>query len=275
MNNRIYRSLAVVAATMVLAGCGSVSYNGKVDVVGIGAGAKPMHTDTNYVEKAKVQDIHLLYADKIKIKEQDASKTVKYIAGDALVKEYSGEPKLLVDYLNAYQKLSNLVLIVDKNGVVAWEGKLKTTDFDNATGVYDYGLTGADRMSFNDAMEKFVAEGDEAEEYDAEKTPKFPKDNTESLMSGFSYATKYPFLFVKLEDMSFTDANGKEVHLSEFTQNGKPAVLIFYMAEGKKSRDIHDDLSMASSLLHGFSSDTKTVKPEVLLESIEKRYFQK
>ena len=268
-----------VVLSSILIGCGPASYSGMVDVVGVGVGPKVKSADSHFVDQTKLASINVLYADKIKIKEQKVSKTVKYVAGGSLVKEYSGEPELLAKYFNSVQlRDDNLVLIVDKNGVVAWEGHLRTTDFKNAFGVDDYGITGEDKISFDEAMSKFVGDGEEAEDYKKDKKIIFPKNNKEGFISGFNYDKRNPFLFVKLSDMSFTSPDGGTVNLSKFTSDGKPSVLIFYPSHGKKEADLNEDMGMAVdafNMLRGKAVSKKRPSPARLLKAIEDTYLTK
>jgi len=274
MKNLITKIVLSGTAIAVMSGCGPASYNDRVNVVAVGAGHKPKATDRNYVDDKKLPDVQVYYTPNLKIKEQNASATVKYIAGDALVKEYSGEPKLMVDYLKAYHSFDNMVLILDKNGVVAWSGAFKGDDIRNAQGVYDYGITGAKFISFDEAMEKFVIDEDEAE-FDEDKKIKFPTDNKSSFLAGFSYAGKYPLLMTKLPDMKF----GK-TSLSEIRKNHKPTVIVFFMAaDEKQEKTLANDINKVQNLM-GFvtgsgSSDEKIPAPQKVLTEIEKIYFKK
>jgi len=279
---KIKNSLMSMAVVLTLAGCGPATYNGKVDLVGVGAGPKPTRTDRHYIDPAKVPNSHLLYADKIQEKEQDVSTTVKYVVGDALIKEYSGEPQLLVDYLNAHQKLDNLVLILDKNGVVAWSSHFRTSNIADTIGIYDYGLMGEDRMSFSEAMEKFVGDLDEAEDYKPEKKIFIPKDNTDTFMSGFSRDKKYPFLFTKLnelKDAEFTNIDGQKVKLSSLINDNKPTILIFYKSKAAKDEaSLQKDIDMAKdvfNMLKGGSTSSNSVPaPQIILQNVETTIFK-
>ena len=267
----------LLAGTVALAisGCAGKSYIGKVDVLGVGAGPQVSASDPNYIDSSMLSDIVVAYTPKLQIKEQDVGKNVKYVAGDALVKEYSGEPKLLADYLNSYQSMTNKILILDKNGVVAWSGYFKG-DIKSSQGVYDYGITGVDRMPFDEAMEKFVIDGDEAD-FDEEKTIAFPKGNKESLLSGFSYSKKYPLLFTKLPDMKVTNAQGQTISTQELSNNGKPTVLILYMSKGKEEASLTGDVQKVRDVVDMFSgrSAQKAAKPQQVLTDMQQNYFSK
>jgi len=272
---RLMQVALVVVVAFLGSGCAQKSYVGKVDVVGIGAGPKPVAQNKNSVVPSKLNKVSLLYADKIKVEKQKTSKPVAYLAGRSLVKKYSGEPKFLVDYLNAYQSLDNKILIIDKNGVVAWAGYARTDNIKNAQGVYDYGLTGVDSMSFAEAMEKFVIDEDEAEDYDADK-----KFNFEELKASlFSRSDRHPLLFTKLPDMQFISEDGKSVRLSQFVNNHKPTVLLFYMSKADNTRSLIDDVNKAASMVKMFSggesSGTGEKTPEKILEDIQTYYLTK
>lgn len=263
------------AVALSMSACAGKTYMGKVDVVGIGAGAKSATKNANTVNDAMLADIVVAYTPNLITKEQKVNETVKYVAGDALIKEYSGEPKLLADYLNAYQSLNNKILILDKNGVVAWSGFYKG-NIKGSRGVYDYGITGADFMPFDEAMEKFVIDGDEAD-FDDEKVISFPKTNKDSLLSGFSYSKKYPLLFTKLPDMKVVTTSGKTVSTNRLAKDGKPTVLVLYMSKGKSDKNLASDIDKARNLVGMFTGDTvaKDAAPQKVLQDIQTSYFSK
>ncbi|QSZ42889.1 hypothetical protein GJV85_12480 [Sulfurimonas aquatica] len=262
--------LIITGITLFMSGCfAEKSYLGKVDVIGVGAGAKPVNPDMNHVEKAMLPNIMVATTPELQVQEQDVHTNVKYVLGDTLTKEYSGEPKMLADYLNAYSVLLNKVYIIDKNGVVAWSGSFKDNDIENAQGVYDYGLTGADRISFDEAMEKFVLDGDEAD-FDDDKVVEFPKDNTDSFLSGFSYSKKYPMLLTKFPDMEVLNSHGDKVSMSSLSNNGKPTVVVLYMSKAPDS-SMFADVSRIQSMFTGESNSR--VSPQKVLQRIEEVYF--
>jgi len=269
--------LLVVAIPLFMSGCmAEKTYLGKVDVVGIGAGAKPVNSDSYNIDKSRLSNITVTNTPNIKITEQDVSKTVKYVAGEALVKSYTGEPKLLVEYLNSYQELSNKVLILDKAGIVAWSGSFKNNDIQSANGVYDYGFTGVDRMSFGEAMEKYVLD-EELADYDDEKTIVFPNSNTDSFMSGFSSSKKFPFLLAKLPEMKVIDSNKNEISISSLANNGKPTLLIFYMSKQRDMNNLIDDTAKVGNMAKMFTgnSASRDVRPQEILNNIQTIYFTK
>lgn len=270
----LFRTLLLVAIGLSMSACfAEKTYMGKVDVVGIGAGHKPTSSDANSINKSTLKNITVTYADKIKIEEQDVSKNTKYVVGEALTKEFSGEPKFLVDYLNVHQSLDNKVIILDKNGVVAWSGRFSTADVTKANGAYDYGITGIDRMYFDDAMKKFVLDGDEAAEYDEDKKIIFTQD----ISSMFSNSGKHPLLFTKLPNIKVSNTDGLELNLSSLIKNGKPTVLVFYMSQAAK-RDLIKDVGNAINVVNMFSgvdSNTETLRPQRVLQSIQEIYFVK
>ena len=259
-------------AIAIMSGCGPSSYNGLVNVVAVGAGEKPTtKSDRNYVDTSSLPNIVVFHTPNLKIKEQKVSKNVKYIAGEALEKEYSGEPKIMVDYLNAYQNIDNKVLILDKKGIVAWSGAFKTNNITSAVGVYDYGLTGAKRMSFSDAMEKFVLDQDEAE-FDEDKKIKFPQGNKDSFAAGFSYAGKYPLLMTKFPDMKLGTTT-----LSAIESNNKPTVLVFFMSKDTQSGTMQADVNKVTNMIGAFTGAAKvgSPKPQKVLNDIEEIYLKK
>ncbi|MEA3499554.1 MAG: hypothetical protein U9R41_00815 [Candidatus Marinimicrobia bacterium] len=275
MKNLMKLALVFLIGLMVI-GCSS-SYVGKVDVIGVGAGEKPTSHDRHFVNESQVKNIKVTHTPNIKFKEQDVSENVKFVAGDALIKEFSGDPQLMVDYLNYSQKFNNLVLILDKNGVVAWEGYVKFLDFTNAFGVSSYGLTGPKRISFHEAMETFIGKEKKAKKYKEDKKIEFPKNNKESFAKGFSYEKKYPFLFTKLPDMGFTTLDGNKIQLSKFSENGKPTVLVFYMSQAKKTANASAELKMAADALKMLTNSGKRNEiplPNELLKQIEDIYFK-
>lgn len=269
--------LFFISMTLLMSGCfAEKTYIGKVDVIGIGAGQKSATGDAHSIEKKQLSNITVAYASDIQITEQKVNKTVKYVAGDALSKSYSGTPTLLVDYLNSYQSLSNKVLILDKNGVVAWSGNFKSRDIQSANGVFDYGFTGPDRMTFGEAMEKYVLD-EETADYDDEKKIVFPKGNTEHFTSAFSYSSKYPFLLAKFPDMSLVDSNGKAVSVSALATNGKPTVLVFYMSKAPSTDTLANDVNKAASIAGMFSGNIGSdapLYPHNILQSIQTIYFK-
>ncbi len=268
--------VTLILLGIIVNACSS-SYLGQVDIVGVGAGEKPTTQDKYYIDPDQIDHIVLTYTPGLKSKEQEVSKGVKFVAGEALVKNFSGQPQLMVDYLNFHQKFDNLVLVLDKNGVVAWEGHLKFLDFGNAYGVSKYGLTGPKRIHFGEAMETYVGKEKKAKKYKKDKKIKFPKNNKESFAQGFSYAKKYPFLFTKLPEMEFTTIDGELVRLSQYTENKKPTVLVFYMAQGKKERDLGDAVQLATDVgkvLRGGEASHKVSRPQVLLKKIENVYLK-
>ncbi|MBD3823712.1 MAG: hypothetical protein IE916_04305 [Epsilonproteobacteria bacterium] len=270
---RFFKYLSVLFMALMLSGCmAEKSYLGNVNVVGVGAGAKPAKTDVNYVDAGKYNHSIVVYTPNIAITEQKTNDTVKYVAGDALVKSFSGEPSMMVAYLNAYQAFKNKALIIDKNGVVAWSGAFRGNDIENANGTYDYGITGEKRMTFKEAMEKFVL-NEEVTDFDKDKVIEFPQGNGEKFLSGFSYAKRHPLLFTKLPDMKFIGEKG-EITLSQILSNKKPTVLIFYMAQGERARNLGDDLSQASYLL-GVSEAPVVTTPAAVLQQIESIYLSK
>jgi len=56
---KVKNSLLSIAAVLMLVGCGPATYTGKVDLVGIGAGAKPAKDDSYYIDPNKVPNSHL------------------------------------------------------------------------------------------------------------------------------------------------------------------------------------------------------------------------
>lgn len=271
---KLVNYLLIVVATLLMSGCAAKSYVGKVDMVAIGAGAKAVSTsDKQYINENALPGIVVGYTPNLSITEQGTSDTVKYVAGEALIKTYSGEPKFLADYLNSYQKIENKVLILDKNGVVAWSGHFSGTDINSAKGIYDYGLTGKDYMPFNEAMEKFVID-EETTDYDEDKKIEFPKGNKESFMSGFSYSKKFPLLFTKLPNMTIESSKGS-VDLSNTISNNKPTVLVFFMSQGDSGESLLKDVAKAKDLFNmvrGKASDKKAPTPNMVLKQLQDTY---
>lgn len=270
----LFNYALIVVALLFMSGCAAKTYVGKVDVVGIGAGAKPTTVDRQYILESSLPNVVIGYTPNLSVVEQNVSDTTKYIVGDALVKTYTGEPKFLVDYLNSYQNLENKVLILDKNGVIAWSGSFSGNDINSANGVYDYGLTGIDRMSFAEAMEKFVL-NEETTDFDNDKKIEFPKGNKESFLSGFSYSKKYPLLFTKLPNMNITGSNG-DIDLSKIIGNKKPTVLVFFMSQAKKSTDLMDDVGKVKDMFdmaRGKSASQKAPTPEMVLKQLQDIYL--
>lgn len=272
--NRFFNYGLILSIAILLSGCfAEKSYMGKVNFVGVAAGPQPEKVDPNYVNVKSFPHVQVVYTPGISVEEQKANDTVKYVAGDALVKTYRGEPQMMVDYLNAYQGMQYKVLILDKNGVVAWSGKFGKSGVQDAQGVYDYGLTGEDRSSFDEAMEKYVLDGEESEDFDSDKKLEFPKGNKSSFMAGFSWSKRNPFLFTKLPDMKFQGVNG-EVTLSQIMSNKKPTVLIFFMAKGAHERSLSDDISTAAYLM-GRGGAAGVMPPDRIFQDIENVYFAK
>ncbi len=270
--------LLVLSMALLMSGCfAEKSYMGKVDVIGIGAGAKPATQDAHSLDSTKLSNITVAYAPDIKVKEQAVSDTVKYVVGDALTKEYSGEPKLLVDYLNFSQNLTNKVLILDKNGVVAWSGFFENYDIQNAKGVYDYGIMGVDRMSFDEAMQKYVLD-EELADCDDEKKIIFPKGNIEKLAAGFSNSKYHPFVLAKFPDISLVDSNGKTLSIAKLAHNGKPTVLVFYMSKAPNKNTLGNDIDKVADIASTFTSkihhSVAPVYPQNILEKIQTVYFK-
>ena len=255
---KIILSGVVVA---LMSGCGPSSYNGLVNVVAVGAGEKPTSvSDKNYVETESLPNIIVYHTPGIKIKEQDVSTKTKYIAGDALTKEYTGAPSLLVDYLNKYHSLDNKVLILDTRGVVAWSGYFRGSDVTQAMGVYDYGLLGTDRISFDEAMGKYVMDKEDAEEYKKDKKIVFTDDE------------KYPFLFAKYPNMRVGNND-----LSKVISNNKPSVLIFFMSKDTSEGTLSGDVDSVVNAVKFFSGQesSSSLTPQSVLQNIEDVYFEK
>ncbi len=252
--------LSAVAIAM-FSGCGPSSYNGLVNVVAVGAGEQPKSVnDRNYINKNSLPNIVVYHTPNIKINEQNVSTNTKYLIGNALSREFSGEPKILVNYLNKYQSLDNKVLILDKNGVVAWSGHFRGTDVTKSMGVYDYGFMGSDSIPFGEAMEKFVLDADNAEEYKKDKKNIFNDDN------------KYPFLFTKYPNMQLGSTN-----ISEITSNNKPTVLVFFMSKDNSKNTLANDINKVSNFIGGFSGrvSSNSPTPQNVLKDIQDTYFEK
>ena len=176
----------IALAAILMSGCATKSYVGMVDVVAIGVGAKPTTVeDKQYIQEDALSGIVIGYTPNISMKEVDIglNDTAKKVLGK--FKKYSGEPVFFAEYMNSFHSdtKETQLLILDKNGVVAWRAFVRR-DINKMDGISDYGLTGVDTMSFEDAMEEFVLEEENAD-FDDEKKIEFPKDGEGSVMNLF------------------------------------------------------------------------------------------
>lgn len=259
----------IVGLALFASGC-STSYLGKVDVMGVGIGSKSVDTsDTQYVDESRLNNISVAYTPEIEIIEQKVSKTAKFVAGEALTKEYKGEPEMLSAWMNEAQGVVNAALLIDKNGVVAWHGYFRGSDVTQSLGVEGYSLFGgAKRITFDEAIKKYVGDLDK-QDFEEDKVIKFEK-------GFFDYGKEGPFVYTKLPDFEVTKTDGKIININSLVKNGKPTLLVFFMAKGKEEADLMDVVKTTrniASVLQGGEMDSGPVVPQQLFTNIEKTYL--
>lgn len=259
----------IAGLALFASGC-STSYLGKVDVMGVGIGHKSVDTtDSQYVDESSLSNISVAYTPDIEVVEQKVSETTKYIAGEALTKEYKGEPQMLSAWMNEAQGIVNAALLIDKNGVVAWHGYLRRSDVSQALGVEGYSLFGGTkRISFDEAIKKYVGDLDE-QDFEEDKVLKFEK-------GFFDYGKEGPFVYTKLPDFKVTKSDGEVININSLVKNGKPTLLIFFIAKGKEKADLMDAAKTTrniASVLRGGEMEANNVLPRQLFTNIEKAYL--
>ncbi|UCZ57908.1 hypothetical protein LGV61_06450 [Desulfurispirillum indicum] len=267
--------LALVILTVALAGCGGPKvYNleNQAALIGVGAGAAPGADDPFTFNMDAFPSLKLNYTPGILVKEQEVSDRTKYLAGDALSKEFSGTPQFMVDWLQETQKLTNVIFIIDKNGTIAWTGNfLYRLDLDELDGVVTQGLTGVKRMPFREAMEKFVVKGDTTK-YDSKPI---------SFEKGFFSGNRSIFIHKRLPEIDIKKADGTATTL-EKQRGDKPAVVMFFMASGKQERSLSGDIDKVSDMaarwsdaIKGTGSVKEEARPQEFFQLMQNSYFVK
>lgn len=256
--------LSLLAFVIIFSQCGSTSYVDRLDVYGVGAGPQPEKEDPHVIDESKLEHVKVAYTPELVIKEQDASETVKNVAGDALLRNFEGKPELLAAWLSEKQDLENVALLIDKNGVIAWHGQFDQQNIPEILGVEGYRmLGGAQRITFSEALKKYV---------DKEKTQKYREDKKIEFKKGFfDYGKEGPFVYTKLPQLKVQRSGGKIIDLSEVTQNGKPTLLIFFMSKARKKQTA-DKVKNAIGLITS-GGGTQKIVPQKVLYFIEDGYL--
>ena len=225
--------------------CASTSYIGKFDVYGVGAGPEPAASARNAVDAGQLKYVKIGYTPNITVTEQDVSKTGKMLLGTALTRKYSGQPYFLAGWLNEEQKLLNAALLLDKNGVVAWQGSFDSDNIQEERGVEGYKLLGGRQyITFSEAFEKYVKK---------EKTQKYKADKQINFDQGFFESGKEgPFIYAKLPDFSVQAPDGSMVDMSSVINDGKPTLLIFFLSQERGGKDA--SITPPGKLLEYFES---------------------
>ena len=255
--------LTLIAFLLLFANCASQSYVDRLDVYGVGAGPKPDVEDPHNIDNSKLNHVKVAYTPDLVIKEQNVGEKTKAALGDALTREFDGEPKMLASWLSEKQDLENIALLIDKNGVVAWHGQFDKQDVPATIGVEGYRmLGGAQRITFGEALEKYVDKG---------KTQKFKEDKKIEFKKGFfDYGKEGPFVYTKLPQLKVKRTDGQLVDISEITQNGKPTLLVFFMSSARK-KETADKVSNAIGMIT--SGGTQKIVPQKVLYFIEDGYL--
>lgn len=243
---RLKMSGLLILSLIFLTHCASTSYIGKFDVYGVGAGPEPTASVRNAVDTAQLKYVKVGYTPNLTIKEQDVGNTAKMLLNSALTREYSGQPEFLAGWLNEGQQLLNAALLLDKNGVVAWQGSFDSDKIEGEQGVEGYKLMGGRQyLTFSEAFEKYVKK---------EKTQKYKEDKQINFDQGFFESGKEgPFVYAKLPEFSVQSPDGSLVDMSSVINNGKPTLLIFFLSEERGGRDAR--ITRPTKLLNYFESN--------------------
>lgn len=227
---RFKTSGLLLLSLIFLTHCASSNYIGKFDVYGVGAGPEPAASVRNAVDAAQLKYVKVGYTPKLATREQDVGNTTKKLLNSVLTREYSGQPKFLADWLNEEQKLLNAALLLDKNGVIAWQGSFDSDKIQEDQGVEGYKLLGGRQyLPFYEAFEKYVKK---------EKTQKYKKDKQINFDQGFFESGKEgPFVYARLPDFSVQSPDGSMVDMSTVIDNGKPTLLIFFLSQERGGKD--------------------------------------
>lgn len=272
--SRMIQWLFVAGMILTFSGC-ATTYMGKVDAMGVGVGPKPDNmANLNYVDETQLRNVSVAYTPGIEIIEQEnVGKTAKFVLGDALVKEYKGEPKLIVDWLNKYQQIGNFAMIIDKNGVIAWTGTLRSDDIRSSNGIEGYSLFGGKKfLTMDEAMDKYVGDGKE-QDFEEEKVIEFKDEGLKGMFKG---SKEGPWVYAKLPDFNVVTASGEEISISSIVNNGKPTLLVFFMSKGKEKADLEDTIETVqnvASILSGGEAREQAITPANALKNIDAQYL--
>lgn len=273
MKKFIYFIMAMFMPFFMVGCVAEKSYTGKVNVVAIGAGPKPTDSfDRQYIKEDYIPNAIVGYTPNLFVSQQSSINSMNYIMGDG-VRTYSGEPKLLVDYLNSYQKLDNKVFIIDKNGVVAWSANFSTNIIGLTKGVDYYDIYGENFINFDQAMQRYVFD-EQTTDFDDTKQHIFPEYTQKQYLYESDYQSKYPMLFTKLPDMKIYTSKG-ELSLSKIMSNNKPTILFLFISQKNKNNNLEGEMKTAADMFNAMKDDASNqrISPQQVLRELESTYF--
>jgi len=180
----------------------------------------------------------------------ETGKSVVALLGDGAREIFEGTPELLAKWWDD-RDLRSYAILFDRNGVGAWQGKLRREE------IFDNKGKGADEDNLEDAVTTLI-EDEEFPEFDDGKE--------------FDYEEDDCLLQTKMPDFEVTSARGDKKSIKNIIENGKTTLFVFFQI----SKDVDVNAAQKSekseslgSFLGGLTQSAAGVTWSELFKNLE------